>query len=155
MVDTVYDASTDDKVIFRACQLIQSEKPNFLFLHFDEPDGKGHNFGHGTPEYYEHLKISDDYLSQIRAALKQAGIEKETLIIVTADHGGIGKGHGGITMQEMQTPVVFSGKGVKQQAEMQQSIMIYDIGATIAWLYDQHFRQVWIGRPIKEAFNKS
>jgi predicted AlkP superfamily pyrophosphatase or phosphodiesterase len=154
MVDTVFNAGTDDKVVYRACQLINSEKPNLLFLHFDEPDVTGHKYGHGTPEYYEHLKLNDQYLSQIVAALKEAGIEKETLIILAADHGGTGKGHGGKTMDEMQTPLVFYGAGVKQQPEMQQSIMVYDIGATIAWIFDLKFPQVWTGRPIKQAFVK-
>ncbi len=153
MTDTVINASTDNEVIDKTVRMIKDIKPNFLFTYFDEPDGVGHNIGHDTPAYYEQMTKNDLHLTKIMQAVKEAGIEKETLIIVAADHGGINKGHGSITMAEMQTPLIFFGKGVKQQPEMQQSIMIYDIGATIAWIFDLKFPQVWTGRPIKEAFN--
>lgn len=152
LTDTVINASSDEEVIDKTVRMIKDIKPNFLFTYFDEPDGVGHNIGHDTPAYYEQMKKNDLHLTKILQAVKEAGIEKETLIIVAADHGGINKGHGSITMAEMQTPLIFFGKGVKQQPEMQQSIMIYDIGATIAWLFDLKFPQVWTGRPIKEAF---
>lgn len=152
LTDTVINASTDEEVIDKTVRMIKDIKPNFLFTYFDEPDGVGHNIGHDTPSYYEQMKKNDLHLTKILQAVKEAGIEKETLIIVTADHGGINKGHGSISMAEMQIPLVFYGKGVRQQPEMQQSIMIYDIGATIAWVFDLKFPQVWTGRPVKEAF---
>ncbi|MFV0505129.1 MAG: alkaline phosphatase [Bacteroidales bacterium] len=152
MTDTVVNAASDNEVLEKAVGIITSSKPNLMFIHFDEPDAVGHKIGHDTPEYYEQLKKNDQHLAKILQALKDAGIEKETLVIVSADHGGINKGHGGKTMAEMQVPLIFYGKEVKQQPEMQQSIMIYDIGATIAWLFDLEFPQVWTGRPIKEAF---
>ncbi|MBL7971965.1 MAG: alkaline phosphatase [Prolixibacteraceae bacterium] len=152
MTDTVINASKDEEVIDKAVGVIKDIKPDFLFIHFDEPDGVGHGAGHDTPAYYEQLEKNDVYLTKVLQAVKDAGLEKGTLIIVAADHGGINKGHGSISMAEMQTPLIFFGKGVRQQPEMQQSIMIYDIGATIAWLFDLKFPQVWTGRPIKEAF---
>ncbi len=152
MTDTVINAANDDEVIEKTVRMIANVKPHFLFACFDEPDHVGHQSGHDTPDYYEQLKKNDLHLKKILQAVKGAGLEKETLIIVAADHGGINKGHGSISMAEMQTPLIFFGKGVKQQPEMQQSIMVYDIGATIAWLFDLKFPQVWTGRPIKEAF---
>lgn len=152
MVDSVYNAAMDSKVAYRGSQWIKSMKPDFIFLHFDEPDGAGHAKGHATPEYYKQLELNDSRLGALLQAVKDAGIEKETLIILTADHGGIDKGHGGKTMAEMQIPLVFYGAGVKKQPELQQSIMIYDIGATIAWLFGLEFPQVWTGRPVKQAF---
>jgi len=150
--DKVVNAATDDEVIDQTTQLIKEEKPNFLFACLDGLDHVGHEMGHDTPAYYEQLKVMDKQIAKILQAIKDAGIGKETLIIVAADHGGINKGHGSISMAEMQTPLIFFGKAVKQQTEMQQSIMVYDIGATIAWLFDLKFPQVWTGRPVKEAF---
>ena len=152
MADSVYNAAMDSKVAYKACQWIKTMKPGFLFIHFDEPDGAGHEKGHGSPEYYKQLELNDTRLGMVLKAVKDAGIEKETLIILTADHGGTDKGHGGKTMAEMQVPLVFYGAGVKKQPEMQQSIMVYDIGATIAWLFGLEFPQVWTGRPVKQAF---
>ena len=152
MTDTVMNMANDDEVIDRTVQIIRDLKPNFLFSCYDEPDEVGHKIGHDTPEYYDQMTKNDMHLAKIIQAVKDAGIENETLIMIMADHGGIGKGHGAKTMAEMQTPLIFWGKSVKQQPEMQQSIMMYDIGATIAWIFDLKFPQVWTGRPVKEAF---
>lgn len=76
----------------------------------------------------------------------------KTIFIVTADHGGIGKGHGGKTMQEMQTPFIISGKGIKKGVKITQSTMVFDTASTIAYIFKLNQPQVWIGRPIKQAF---
>jgi predicted AlkP superfamily pyrophosphatase or phosphodiesterase len=152
MTDTVMNMASDDEVVDRTVQIIRDLKPNLLFSCFDEPDGVGHKIGHDTPEYYDQMTKNDMHLAKIIQAVKDTGIENETLIIIMSDHGGIGKGHGAKTMAEMQTPLIFWGKSVKQQPEMQQSIMMYDIGATIAWIFDLKFPQVWTGRQVKEAF---
>jgi predicted AlkP superfamily pyrophosphatase or phosphodiesterase len=155
MVDTVYNAGTDDKVQFIASRIIREIKPDFMFIYFDEPDAAGHEFGHDTPEYYKQLVMNDGRLSALLEAIRDAGIEKETLVIVASDHGGINKGHGGKTLQEMETPLVFFGAGIKNQPEINSGIMVYDIGATIAWLFRLDPPQVWTGRPVKQAFNKT
>ena len=36
----------------RAAQLIKELKPNFLFIHFDDVDHAGHEFGWKSPEYF-------------------------------------------------------------------------------------------------------
>ena len=51
---------------------------------------------------YAAVEATDDRIGEILNALKDAGIEKSTLILFTADHGRINKGHGGTTMQERQ-----------------------------------------------------
>lgn len=152
MTDTVMNMASDDEVVDRTVQIIRDLKPNLLFSCFDEPDGVGHKIGHDTPEYYDQMTKNDMHLAKILQAVKDACIENETLIMIMSDHGGIGKGHGAKTMAEMQTPLIFWGKSVKQQPEIQESIMVYDIGATIAWIFDLKFPQVWTGRPVKKAF---
>lgn len=69
-------------------------------------------------------------------AVREAGIMDDTVVILTADHGGIETGHGGKTMNEMQTPIVFYGKNVKKGFKIPESTMVYDIAGTIAYLLD-------------------
>lgn len=76
----------------------------------------------------------------------------KTVIMVVADHGGINKGHGGKTMNEMQTPLVFYGKGIKKGYRITQSTMVYDVAATIAYMLKVKQPQVWIARPITSIF---
>ena len=49
-----------------------------------------------------------------RSTWYEAGILDKSVIVITSDHGGIDKGHGGITMAEMRTPLIIWGKGVKK-----------------------------------------
>ena len=112
----------------------------------------GHKAGHDTPEYYAKLKELDSYVGRIVQAVKDAGMLKETIFIVTADHGGIKKGHGGKTMQEMETPFIISGKNVRKDGVFHESMMQYDVASTIAYIFGLQQPQVWIGRPMTQVF---
>ena len=115
-------------------------------------DGVGHGDGHDTPAYYTKLKELDGYIGEIVKAVADAGMLDETIFIVTADHGGINKGHGGKTMQEMETPFIISGKNVKKGYEFTESMMQFDVASTIAYIFNLKQPQVWIGRPMKQVF---
>lgn len=131
---------------------IKEKKPTLLAVCFDEPDHTGHTAGHDTPEYYAKLKELDSYIGRIVKAAEDAGIADSTIFIVTSDHGGIGTGHGGITMEEMQTPFIIAGKHIKKGGEIMESMMQYDVASTIAYIMDVEQPQVWIGRPMTEVF---
>lgn len=151
----VAEASKEPEATARyAAEYIKQSKPNLVAVIFDNPDHVGHADGHDTPAYYEVLKQLDGYVGQIVQAVKDAGMLDETVFIVTADHGGINKGHGGKTMQEMETPFIISGKNIKKGYSFTESMMQFDIASTIAWIFNLEQPQVWIGRPMKQVFIK-
>lgn len=131
---------------------IVDKRPQLLAVCFDEPDHTGHAAGHDTPEYYTILTKLDQFVGRIVEATKKAGIYDNTVIIVTADHGGINKGHGGITLQEMETPFVVAGKGIRKGGEIQESMMQYDTASTVADILGLTQPQVWTGRPMKSIY---
>ena len=90
--------------------------------------------------------------SRIVDAIKEAGIYDNSIIIVTADHGGINKGHGGKTMQEMETPFIIAGKNVKKGGIFDESMMQFDCTSTVAFIFGLKQPQVWIGRPMIQLF---
>lgn len=135
-----------------AVKYIKEKKPNFCAVLYDQPDGTGHKFGWKSQEYLDKMKELDGYLAQIVQAVEDAGIMDETVIVVVSDHGGIEKGHGGKTMDEMQTPIVFCGKGIKKGFSIPESTMVYDIAGTLAYMLDVEQPQVWIARPIWSIF---
>ena len=135
-----------------AVKYIKGKTPNLLAVVFDNPDHVGHADGHDTPAYYAKLVELDGYIGQIVEAAKEAGIWDDTVIIISSDHGGIGKGHGGKTLQELETPFIIAGKNVKRIPEFKESMMQFDIAATIAYIFDLKTPQVWIGRPMKQVF---
>ena len=131
---------------------IKEKTPVLLAVCFDNPDHVGHAAGHDTPEYYAKLNELDIYVARIVQAVKDAGMFDNTIFIITADHGGINKGHGGKTMQEMETPFIICGKNEKKGGEFRESMMQYDVASTIAYIFGLKQPQVWIGRPMKQVF---
>ncbi len=135
-----------------AVNYIKDKKPTLAAFIFDSPDDVGHGAGHDTQEYYDKLTILDGYVGDIVNAVKEAGIYDNTIFIVTSDHGGINKGHGGKTMMEMETPFIVAGKNIRQGGEFQESMMQFDIAPTIAEIFALPVPQVWIGRSMNQIF---
>jgi len=133
---------------------INEKKPMFCAVVFAEPDGAGHSKGWESDDYLQMVNNLDKALAEIVKAVENAGILDETLFILSSDHGGNNCGHGGKTMKEMQTPIVFWGNKVNSGSYIKESTMVFDIASTIGYLLDIQQPQVWIGRPIKSAFSK-
>ncbi|HEX5026002.1 MAG TPA: alkaline phosphatase family protein [Agriterribacter sp.] len=145
--------STEDSTATDFVHYIKTKKPAFGFVHFDHVDHAGHHDGHGTPEYYKAVEKADTLIGKILAAIKDAGIDGSTLVIITADHGGVGKGHGGATPQEAEIAMILHGKDIKKGYQIQQQVYTYDLAATIAFALHVTPPYAWIGRPIKAAFD--
>lgn len=146
------DGNIAKAVSAEAVAYIKEARPDFVSVFFDEPDHVGHAVGHDTEAYYEKLEELDTYVGAIIGAVKDAGMLDNTIFIVTSDHGGINKGHGGKIMQEMETPFIISGKNIKKGYNISESMMQFDVASTIAYLFGLEQPQVWIGRPIKQVF---
>lgn len=131
---------------------ILEKKPTFLFVHLDDVDHVGHASGHMSPEYLNAVNEADGHVRLIVDAIHQAGMAKNTLIIIVGDHGGIFRDHGGNTYDELVTPIIFVGKGVKQNYAIQQTIYKYDLAADVAFALHLKAPQVWTGRPTKPAY---
>jgi membrane-anchored protein YejM (alkaline phosphatase superfamily) len=144
----------DIAIAAAASKYIKEKKPNFLFVHLHDVDSVGHRIGHGSPEYYAAIERTDSHIGTILQSIKEAGIEKKTVVLFTSDHGGINKGHGLISMAEMQIPWIIKGPGIQKGKELSESIMTFDTAATLADLLKLKTPQVWIGRPVKGALNK-
>lgn len=137
-----------------ASQYIKEKKPNFLFVHLHDVDSVGHKVGHATPEYYAAIERTDTHIGTILRSIEEAGIAKSTVVLFTSDHGGVNKGHGLISMNEMQIPWIIKGPGIQKNKELSESIMTFDTAATIADLLKLNTPQVWIGRPVKGILDK-
>ena len=142
----------ENKTADEAASYILDKKPKFLFVHLDHVDGAGHKFGHGTERYYGGVTRADQLIGKIVSALEEAGISEKTLVIISADHGGKGTGHGGESLEEVEIPIILHGPGVKKKHEIEDAVNIYDIASTVAFVFGIEQPQAWIGRPLKSAF---
>ena len=143
---------TDELTLREATNYIKNKKPDFLFIHFDDVDHVGHTLGHKTPAFYKAVTHVDQLIGQIVQATKDAGIFEETAFIISADHGGIGYGHGGETIDEIEIPFILYGKGFKKGYLIKSKVYTYDNAATAAKLLGIEQPYAWIGKPVVSAF---
>jgi len=137
-----------EAVVEESVKYIQEKKPVLCFIHIDALDHKGHANGQGSPEYYAELPLVDSRVQRIVEGIKAAGIYEDSIIMLTSDHGHLGTGHGGTSMLEMETPFVIWGKGVKKNHEIQETVLEYDIAATVAKILNLPVPQSWRGIPM-------
>ncbi|HTI69543.1 MAG TPA: alkaline phosphatase [Candidatus Limnocylindria bacterium] len=135
-----------------AARVIEEKKPTFLFVHFDMVDHAGHGHGWVTPEYFDAVEGADKLIAQLIASLEKAGIAKDTLVLITADHGGVGTKHGGLTMEELEIPWIVWGAGVVRGHVIKSPVNTFDTAASLAYVLKLTPPSVWIGKPVKEAF---
>ncbi len=136
----------------RAIEVIREHKPDFMFIHFDDVDHAGHKFGWKSPEYFEAVEQIDALIGKILETLEASGLRKHTLVIMTADHGGKGTGHGNATRDELEIPLILNGPGVRSGHEIVSAVNTYDLAPTIAWVFQIKPHPAWIGKPVAEAF---
>lgn len=151
-VDFDIDGDHEYKTAQAAVDYIKSHTPKFTFVHLDHVDHAGHALGHGSPDYYKSVEKADSFIAEIVNATKDAGIFEKTMFIVSADHGGLGFGHGGESLAEMEIPFILYGAGIKKGYKIEETVYQYDNAPTVAYAMGLTTPQAWIGRPVKGAF---
>jgi hypothetical protein len=102
--------------------------------------------------YLQGIEAADSMVRLIVDAVRDAGIAERTVIMVTADHGGLYSSHGDAAWEEITIPVIFSGAGVKKQYEIRQQVYVFDLAASMAFALGLEIPYEWTGRPVKAAF---
>ncbi|RYZ98364.1 MAG: alkaline phosphatase [Sphingobacteriaceae bacterium] len=152
MVNHYEQAATESIAAEKFSEYITAKKPTFALLHLDHVDGAGHGAGHMTPVYLQSIAKADSLIGTVLKAIEQAGMKDNTLVMIVADHGGINKGHGGESDEEINIPVIYYGKGVKKGYKIQQPVYQYDVAATVAFVLNLQVPYSWTSRPVKAAF---
>ncbi len=141
--------------------MLEDFKPGLCFIHFGEPDAKGHAFGIDSPEKMQAFADSDKALRSICEAVEKAGLKETSVFILTADHGchditdknGITRGtHGNSTPDDVIIPWVAWGKRVKHGYTITRPVVQYDTAATALWLLGLAVPDGFWGRPVTAAF---
>ena len=70
---------------------------------------------------------------------------------MSADHGGVGKTHGGLSTAELEIPWIAAGGGIAKGRELKGPVTTIDTAPTMAYLLGIAAPPAWIGRPVREA----
>ena len=147
---SIYD---DAGIAQSAADYIRENKPTFTFVHLGGPDDAGHGYGYGKKEHLASITQSDVYIGQIFDACVEAGIADDMLFIVTPDHGGEDKSHGGWLDQEKYIMYAVRGKTVVKGGTIEDST-IRDTAAIVLYALglEDSMPDNWTGRVPSDLF---
>lgn len=146
----VYINDRDSVIVDR---LLADFPENFgvLFIHFPLVDDMGHVYGWLSPQQLNVAFRADEALGRLLAELDARNLRNETLIIITADHGGHQTIHGTTMPEDMTIPWVASGPGI-QPKQLMTTVHTMDTAATAAFALGLELPDEWDGVPVYEAF---
>lgn len=128
--DFKLNVSSDYDVSSEASTYITNNDPDLIFLHFDDVDHAGHNYGFSPniTEYITSIEAVDDLLDPVMQAIYQRPnyLNEDWIILVTSDHGGVGTSHGGTSIEHENVVVIVSGDNIQQLVIEKDSSLILD-----------------------------
>jgi arylsulfatase A-like enzyme len=122
-----------------------------LFIHFPLVDDMGHVYGWLSPQQMSVAFRADEALGRLLAELDVRNLRSETLIIITADHGGHDTSHGTTMKEDMTIPWIALGPGI-QPKQLGTTVHTMDTAATTAFALGLNIPGEWDGVPVYEAF---
>lgn len=150
------DVIPESKVVDEAVKIIESFKPNFMFVHLPGVDTVGHAKGWGSHEQLAQIAETDGHVARVLAALDRAGIRGSTCVILSADHGGQGLTHGPEDFRSRHIPWIANGPGVRKFDDLTQhadlEVRTEDTCATACWLLGLPQQPYFDGHPVYQAF---
>ncbi|MES1204497.1 MAG: alkaline phosphatase [Pseudomonadota bacterium] len=140
------------QVVGDAARYFVEKRPRLEFIHFSDPDERGHAIGWMSEPQIEAIRHTDVCLATLIAAVRAAGLDQETLFILSADHGGHGRNHSGRIKEDRLIPWIAWGAGVRRDHRITSPINTMDTAATTLWALGYQPPPEIEGRPVLEAF---
>ena len=123
----------------------QKENPTLIFLYTVHTDHAGHKFKWMSPEYIRSIEEADVEIGKFIEKIKSEGLYEDTHFMFLSDHGGIEKGHGGVTTHEMIVPWGITGPGIKSGFKMEEPNNTVNTAALLLYLFGVEQPTCWTG----------
>ncbi len=151
-----YYGEYDDAEIYnQGISIMKEYNPQLLILLSMEVDIMGHDYGADSDEYRQAVLLNDEYIKKFVESIPDPD---ESVVIITSDHGmyDFGHfiqrgGHGGPEEEVVQSPLVFTGKGVTDNNI--EGYTQLDLAPTVAGIMGLPFTAYMEGDIITEAFD--
>lgn len=141
-----------DRTIDDAERYIEAHRPNLVFVHVGEPDFAGHLIGWMSAPYGWAVREADQEIGELLITAEQVYGAGNFNVIVTADHGGHGRGHGSEDPRDVTIPWIVWGKGVNPATVLEPGIRTMDTAATALWILGVDAPEAGVGRAVEAAF---
>ena len=116
-----YLYSDDTKLLVdRVVRSLRRSPARLTYLHIRQPDSAGHKYGWGSAEYDTAVRESSAHVGRIlRTIARSDSLRPRTAVVLTADHGGEGKGHSDAGLPINYTvPFMVWGSGIERGADL-------------------------------------
>jgi len=145
----------DHEIAAEAEHILRDHRPGLLVVHLPDVDSVGHEFGWGSGEQLAAIERADSAVGLLLNVVNQLGLAESTLVIVTSDHGGAGKGHDENDPRSHFIPWIIAGPGLLQDFDLtrvlERPVQIQDMFATVCALVGIPPGDTFEGRPILEV----
>lgn len=142
------------KVAAEAASYLTTERPALAFVHFSDPDELGHSKGWMSHAQKNAIVHSDDCLGIIYEALERSGLIEDTLLIVSADHGGHNHVHSGARKIDREIPWIACGPGVREDYVITEPLSTMDTAATALYALGLAIPADIVGKPRTDIFTE-
>ena len=137
---------SDIKLSETVCNYVKENgAPKLLYTVFDEADVAGHGYGWGSERHLGSITNIDALIGLIYDSYEEAGVLEDTLIMVTADHGGYERDHGGNMDCEKYIMFAAAGESVIKNGAA-QDMNIRDVAAIAAYALGLECPESWTAR---------
>lgn len=131
------------------------EVPTFTFLYTVHTDHVGHDYAWMSKEYIKSIEEGDVQVGILLDKMKAAGIYDDTHIFFITDHGGINKGHGKVSKEEMIVPWAVQGPGIKRGFTITEDNFTKNTASLIVDLFGLEQPAEWTGKVPESIYEGS
>jgi hypothetical protein len=128
------------------------------FVHIRETDEAGHRKGWMGLDYMDAVRKADRGVALILEAIRASGRAGETAVIVSADHGGIGRDHYRLFQpdrwENVRIPWICTGPGVPAGLKIDRVVRTYDTMPTALAFLGLGAPEGIDGKPVLEVLMK-
>ena len=128
------------------------DEPAMVFLYTVHTDHAGHKYAWMSPEYIKSIEDGDAAVGVLVEHLKKEGMLDDTHIFFITDHGGINRGHGGVSTEEMIVPWVVAGPGIRKNFTITEANNTVNTASTILRLFGAEQPLCWTGEVPESIF---
>ena len=121
------------------------DTPTMTFLYTVHTDHTGHKHSWMSPEYIKSIEEGDEQIGILFDRLRKENLFEDMHIMFISDHGGIKKGHGGVSPEEMIVPWIIQGPGIKTGFTIEEPNNTVNTASTILHLFGVEQPLCWTG----------
>lgn len=126
--------------------------PTVVFLYSVHTDHAGHAHKWMSSEYLRSIEEADTNIGILIGKLKKEGLYEDTHFMFLSDHGGVGYGHGGMSVDEMIVPWGITGPGIRKHTKMAEPNNTVNTAAVVLRLFKVKQPLSWTGEVPESIF---